>query len=294
MEHKAIFQDAAVSVGAIPNHARIRSDALLSKAELETFRASGQTVGFDPAQQGWVLLNSIDDIDPSAPPAVLSANHSVVQLYGRYVTGTTAQKRQITFRPWHAQDLPRYKALLDDPDVWAILPEAYPNPLTDDLARSLLELSNETGHHIVRAVLLDGVPVGQVRIVFAPGDPAREDAEISYWLGRDYWGLGIGARMVSAYVEEVVARFPSITTLIARINRDNTASARIARKAGFQTTGVADQDPKIEVYRLRLNAGLAENAGAVRRLPDTSSPRDAKGQFRMIAPSAAGWAPIRI
>jgi RimJ/RimL family protein N-acetyltransferase len=51
--------------------------------------------------------------------------------------------------------------------------------------------------------------------------------------------------------------------LIARIHRDNTASARIARKAGFQKTGVADKDPNIEVYRIRLDDELAENADEV-------------------------------
>ncbi|AOL22422.1 Protein N-acetyltransferase, RimJ/RimL family [Erythrobacter litoralis] len=157
------------------------------------------------------------------------------------------------FGRWQAQDLAQYKALLDDPYVWALLPEPYPDPFTDDLAASLIELSNETKHHDVRAVLADGVPVGQVRIFFAPADSVRESAEVSYWLGRDHWGCGIGARMVAAYVEEVTARFPSITMLIARIHRDNAASARIALKAGFHKTNVDDQDPNIEVYGIQLN-----------------------------------------
>lgn len=263
MEVKASLQNVSMREGAAARKRRVRSQALLSKAEFEMFRAAGCEVGFDPVQHGWVPLNSIDDIDPSALEDVLVANYSVDRLYKRRGTRSAAQQPQITFRRWQAQDLAQYKALLDDPDVWALLPEPYPNPLSDDLAASLIELSNETRHHHVRAVLADGVPVGQVRIVFAPGDQAREDAEISYWLGRDHWGCGIGARMVAAYVEEVSAHFPSITMLIARIHRDNTASARIARKAGFQKTGVADQDPNIDVYRIRLGGKLVETAGEV-------------------------------
>jgi len=243
------------------NQLRVRSHALLSKEELAMFRTSGWEVGFDPVQHGWVPLNSIDDIDPSAPQDVLGTNHCFDRIYRRQGTRSAGQQPQITFRQWQAQDLAQYKALLDDPDVWELLPEPYPNPLSDDLAASLIELSNEAGHHHVRAVLLDGVPVGQVRIVFAPSDEAFEDAEISYWLGRDHWGCGIGARMVAAFVEEVSARFPSITVLSARIHRDNTASARIARKAGFQKIGVADKDPNIDVYRIRLGCRSAESAG---------------------------------
>jgi RimJ/RimL family protein N-acetyltransferase len=261
MERTASFANSSSLVGAAAEKPRVRSQALLSKAELEMLRASGCEVGFDPVQHGWVPLNLIDDIDPSALWDVLVANQSVDQLCKRHGTRSAAQQPQITFRRWQAQDLAQYKALLDDPDVWALLPESYPNPLTDDLAASLIELSNETGHHHVRAVLADGVPVGQVRIVFAPSDQACGDAEISYWLGSDHWGCGIGARMVAAYVEEVAARFPSMTTLIARIHRDNTASARIVRKAGFQKTGVADKDTNIEVYRTRLVGKPVEKAG---------------------------------
>jgi RimJ/RimL family protein N-acetyltransferase len=259
-----------VSDESVPESARVcrslaRSQALLSKKELKACRSTGLRVGFDPVQQAWVLLDFVDDIDPSATDDVVVPNHSVVQLNKRRGPRSSKHSPEITFRQWRVQDLPCYKALLDDPDVWELLPEPYPDPLTDDLAKSLIQLSNETGHHDVRAVLVDGEPVGQVRIVFRPDDPARENAEISYWLGRHHWGLGIGARMVGAYVEEVAARFPSIATLMARIHRENTASVRVAQKAGFHNTGVAEHDPNIEVYSMQLAAGLAENAGLVQR-----------------------------
>jgi len=231
----------------------LRSQALLSKAQFEMFKASGREVAFDPLQQGWVPLNCIDDIDESALQDFMTADDSVVRLGMPQESRASVREPLITFRRWRTQDLAQYKALLDDPHLWALLPEPYPDPFTDDLAASLIELSNETKHHDVRAVLADGVPVGQVRIVFAPADSVRESAEVSYWLGRDHWGCGIGARMVAAYVEEVTARFPSITMLIARIHRDNAASARIALKAGFHKTNVDDQDLNIEVYGIQLN-----------------------------------------
>ena len=58
--------------------------------------------------------------------------------------------------------------------------------------------------------------------------------EISYWIGRDFWGKGIATKAVSWWLEE----FPPIRSgLYARVVDGNLASARVLEKCGFTAFG---------------------------------------------------------
>jgi len=69
-----------------------------------------------------------------------------------------------------------------------------------------------------------------------PGHVLRFDAaghpEVSYWLGKDYWGQGIATRALAAFLCHVRER-----PLYARAARDNRASLRVLHKCGFTITG---------------------------------------------------------
>ncbi|KUF09515.1 GNAT family N-acetyltransferase [Pseudoponticoccus marisrubri] len=203
-----------------------RSNGTLTRAELAQARQAGLSLAYDAAQDGWVRLDVIDDIDPPE----------------------SAGAADITLRPWRAEDVFTYVALLDDNAVWETLPEDYPAPLTGDMARALIELSNDSPHHLVRAIVMDGAPVGQVRLQYDadPGDSAT--AEISYWLGRAYWGRGIASATVARFAESSLARHPGITRLIARVKSGNIASARVLEKAGFRLQGTDPKDADWQVY----------------------------------------------
>ena len=58
------------------------------------------------------------------------------------------------------------------------------------------------------------------------------DPEISYWLGREFWGRGIATKALSAFLEVVSDR-----PLHARAAHDNLASIRVLEKCGFVKTG---------------------------------------------------------
>lgn len=52
--------------------------------------------------------------------------------------------------------------------------------------------------------------------------------EISYWLGRAFWGQGIATRALSLFLEEVTQR-----PMFARVAADNLGSIRVLEKCGF-------------------------------------------------------------
>jgi RimJ/RimL family protein N-acetyltransferase len=61
------------------------------------------------------------------------------------------------------------------------------------------------------------------------------EAELGYWIGRPYWGLGFATEASSAVVE--IAKTIGHRKLVASHFTDNPASGNVLRKLGFQSTG---------------------------------------------------------
>lgn len=213
--------------GTLIDLERPRWDGPLSQDEVVACRRASIPLAFDPVQIGWVMAHK----QTREEFALEAARQRIVP-----AGSITEQQSMFKLRPWHADDLEVYLQLLNDPAVWAHLPEAYPDPLTRDQAAALIELSNTSNHHEVRAVIVDGQPVGQVRLLFE-GEEALASAEISYWLGQTHWGRGIASAVVSDYTDISLYRHPQIRTLFARVHGENLASARVLEKAGYLPGG---------------------------------------------------------
>lgn len=58
------------------------------------------------------------------------------------------------------------------------------------------------------------------------------DREVSYWLGKEFWGKGIATKALTLYLEHVSKR-----PIYARAAKDNVGSIRVLEKCGFTLTG---------------------------------------------------------
>lgn len=214
-----------MSCGGIIDLERPRSIGVLSDEEVSFCRANDIQLSYDPMQIGWVPATAVDDFNAEVnmPPRRRAASHSAVA----HKPQINALHPQYRMRAWEPYDLEVYKTLLDDPDVWRFMPEDYPDPLTDETAAALIELSNASNHHQVLAVLRDSKTVGQVRLLYDVDDTDAGIAEISYWLGRAYWGKGIGSDVVALFTDRCFADNPGITMLIARVHKENGGSAAV-------------------------------------------------------------------
>ena len=81
-----------------------------------------------------------------------------------------------------------------------------------------------------------------------PGEP-----EVTYWLGKPYWGKGIATAALTAFLAQVTPR-----PIYARAAKDNLASLRVLAKCGFavigQDRGFANaRGVEVEEYLLRLD-----------------------------------------
>jgi RimJ/RimL family protein N-acetyltransferase len=100
---------------------------------------------------------------------------------------------------------------------------------------------------INRAIVVDGEVAGTIG---SWGDPGER--EITYWIGRSYWGKGIATAALNAFLAVDPSR-----PLHARIAYDNVASHRVLEKCGFRVIaterGFAEaRSAEIEEFVLRL------------------------------------------
>lgn len=101
----------------------------------------------------------------------------------------------------------------------------------------------------LRAILFEGRVAGYVASFERLGEP-----EVSFWLGKEYWGQGIATRALSAFFGHIAAR-----PLYARAAKDNLASLRVLEKCGFTVCGEDEgfanaRGEEVEEFILQLGA----------------------------------------
>jgi RimJ/RimL family protein N-acetyltransferase len=143
-----------------------------------------------------------------------------------------ATTSRFSFRMWELTDVEIYRRHLDNPKLWEFVPEDYPSPFTDDTARMLIEASRVSSHHEVMAAELDGVPVGQARLLFDDSYPGLNAAEVSYWIAEDYWGRSLGTKILRLFTNRGFLERP-LDLIYAWIRTEHAASIKTAERAGY-------------------------------------------------------------
>ena len=165
---------------------------------------------------------------------VASALPECVEARGHLASRIEAASERFSFRPWNQEDANLFVHYLDNPAMWDGLQEEYPDPLTVEMAQTLIEASNEAPeHHEVRAVVYDDELIGQVRLQFDSTD-ANDTAELSYWLAQPFWGRGLTTDFVTLYTHRCFSVHHHLDQLIARVLESNRPSIRVLEKAGYR------------------------------------------------------------
>ena len=81
---------------------------------------------------------------------------------------------------------------------------------------------------IIRTILCDGQVAGSVLSYEDEGRP-----EVSYWLGREFWGRGIATWALGEFLRTANLKRP----MYARVAKDNLGSRRVLEKCGFAVIG---------------------------------------------------------
>ncbi len=83
---------------------------------------------------------------------------------------------------------------------------------------------------IIKTIVFDGQVVGSVLSYEEAGKP-----EVSYWLGKEYWGKGLATRALAEFLAHGNKKRP----IYARVAKDNLGSRRVLEKCGFTIIGEA-------------------------------------------------------
>lgn len=213
---------------------RCRSDGVLTPRQIDLCRAQGTALAFDPLQLGWIPCGCEDDLMPDR-----------------------REPSSLAFRAWAKSDAQTLAAMLSSEMVWRYLPEDYPGHVDRQAAEALIELT-QADHHLVLAVTNKDVPIGQVRLLYA----GAEAAEVSYWLGEQYWGKGHASEMVKAFCDQSLRERRDLTRLFARVHKENKASQRVLQKA--RLTPVAENGEWLMFERVRLPSESHETFDAAK------------------------------
>jgi RimJ/RimL family protein N-acetyltransferase len=132
----------------------------------------------------------------------------------------------VTLRDVREEDLPIFCEHQMDPagiEMAAFTPDL-PNEVAAYMARLRKNLANESATQ--KTILFDGQVVGSIASFGPP-----EEREVTYWLGREYWGRGLATLALAQFV--ALCGRP----LYARAAKDNVGSIRVLEKCGFRRIG---------------------------------------------------------
>jgi RimJ/RimL family protein N-acetyltransferase len=83
-------------------------------------------------------------------------------------------------------------------------------------------------NNIIKTIVSEGQVVGSVSSYEDEGKP-----EVTYWIGKPYWGKGIATRALAEFLEHANRARP----IYARVAKDNPGSRRVLEKCGFEIIG---------------------------------------------------------
>lgn len=166
------------------------------------------------------------------------------------VTYANPGARSVSIRPLRVEDAQPYFYQLLHPDVWR-LGQMRPIRSLGDTQRFFRTLQDRTDSKGF-AIIADAADVVGAIFVELRGSPGQ----ISYWVGRNFWGQGVASRAVIlllAFLREELG----LTRAEAVIASDNLPSIRVVEKCGF----VASRRDEGTAGTLHFSCDLTQTRG---------------------------------
>jgi len=133
------------------------------------------------------------------------------------------RKQIIQLRAVRDEDLPVFFEQQLDPDANRMAGFTAEDPSDRDSFDTHWAKIRSRDTIVLRTILLDGAVAGYISSFL------RDDLrEVSYWIGRDYWGQGVATAALHLFLREDMQR-----PLYARSAADHAASLRVLEKCGF-------------------------------------------------------------
>jgi 8-oxo-dGTP diphosphatase len=217
--------------------------------------------------------------DPLAPPAF-----------------ATLRTDRLTIRPLRADDAADLHRLVNDWDVaktLARVPFPYPRDLADEwIASTHAQMEAGSAWHLaIVGTENAGTPEEKEVLVGCVGltlEAEAKQAELGYWVGRKFWGHGVGPEAAGRVARWALANL-DIQRLTASALVENARSQALLRRIGFRQMGegVADflsRGPAMPVVLFEM--GRADLPAEAPAIPAAAPPGAAAPGTRIVLVSA--------
>ena len=117
------------------------------------------------------------------------------------------------------------------------LRDVFPHPYTRDAAEQFVDfcLNAPEDKLLNLAIVVDNHAVGGIGITLG-SDIHVKSAEISYWLGEEYWNRGLATKAIGKMCRIAFNRY-DIVRIFADVFADNVGSCKALEKCGFILEG---------------------------------------------------------
>ena len=143
----------------------------------------------------------------------------------------------IRLRSLRYADREHLAELANNLKIWNNLRNMFPHPYTLEDADKFLDMVKQQEPQVTFAIDCKYQFAGVIGLVLQP-DVYKKGAEIGYWIGEPFWGLGI-ATMALKLASEYAFDTLGLERLFAGVFEGNVASMRVLEKCGFQLEGIS-------------------------------------------------------
>ena len=140
----------------------------------------------------------------------------------------------ITLRDFYPTDLNSLVTLLNNENVTRYLSSRIPFPYSESDAEWWISTGSKEG--FVRAISVGEDLIGCVGAEPGSFEESRT-AEIGYWIGEPYWGIGYATAAVQKLTKTIFSD-TDIVRVFAPVFSPNLASMRVLEKCGYELEGV--------------------------------------------------------
>ncbi|MDP4110158.1 MAG: GNAT family protein [Bacillota bacterium] len=145
---------------------------------------------------------------------------------------------EFKLREWRMEDAESAARYANNPKIALNLRDAFPSPYSLQNAEFYIKscLSADKNTNLSLAIDVNNEAVGSIG-VFVKDDVYSKSAELGYWLGEPFWGMGIMSGAVCQITRTAFSRF-DIARIFAEPFARNNGSRKVLENAGFRLEGI--------------------------------------------------------
>lgn len=147
---------------------------------------------------------------------------------------------EVILEKWQEEQYQEFFAASNDEQLYANMSGTFPKTIEECEAAVKVYASSTDKTEYIRAIKVDNQIVGCIAAFFETGMYCK-NAELAYWIGKEYRGKGIMAQAVQCMADELFSVF-GIHRIWARPFAHNVGSRRVLEKCGFVYEGLFKED----------------------------------------------------